>query len=97
MAKQKPVKLKKNEAIICEEIEDEGALLYNTTLKETHILNTTATLIFFLCDGRNISHIKNDYVQTFASSGIPENVLTTDFFETIDEFVKKNILIEILY
>ncbi|MFQ6056465.1 MAG: PqqD family protein [Methanosarcinales archaeon] len=85
---EKPLK---REKLRCKENDGE-TILYKSNTDSTHVLNKTASIIWYLCDGQH--NIQEIAVKIAKRYNADENKILKDVREAIDEFRKLDLLKE---
>ncbi len=82
----------RRESVLSRPLEDEW-ILYDTENGSVHIINTTAELIWSLCDG---SHTLNDMIDRMRNAyEVPdETALKKDIEQILQSFFEKGILVQ---
>ena len=81
---------KRNENFLIEKILEDEVILYNRTNHTIHSLNTTAGIVWNLCDGTlTISEIV-EYLCNNCKA--PKKVIETDVLQTLTEMENNNLI-----
>ena len=89
-------KYAKNMRLFVEKIDDVGIILFDEDLKETHLLNQSAMLIWDMIEEKTaVCDIYDLYCKSISFDGISHDEVRKDFYEIIDLLEQKNIICEL--